>query len=64
MLKAVFLSHLIDERHVAALDPALTAFISLSRRREFFEKASPLAGSSVYHEQADTAPVPRDLLDE
>lgn len=54
MLKAVFLSHLIDERHVAALDPALTAFISPSRRREFFEKASPLAGSSIYHEQIVT----------
>jgi acetylornithine/succinyldiaminopimelate/putrescine aminotransferase/predicted amino acid dehydrogenase len=52
--KAVFLSHLIDERHVAALDPALRSFLSPARRKEFFSEASPLAGSSVYHEQLVT----------
>lgn len=52
--KAVFLSHLIDERHVAALDPALRSFLSPARRAEFFSGAAPLAGSAVYHEQLVT----------
>jgi len=52
--KAVFLSHLIDEHHAAALDPALRSFLSPARRAEFLSESAPLAGSIVYHEQLVT----------
>ena len=48
--KAVFLSHLIDARQAAALDPGLKA-LSFERTDAFLMEIASLAGSVVYHEQ-------------